>query len=108
LPFLSGIIWRHLPIFAHFHGMNLSLGSACPVCMEDDDLEHLLFRCVKYSKPGFHCIQQMGIDRHDYTMQFIYDAFKMMNFNHLYALDNFFEQSIYRIKKKFKRKINHI
>jgi hypothetical protein len=41
-------------------------------------------------------------------MQFIYDAFKMMNFNHLHALDNFFEQSIYRIKEKFKRKINHI
>jgi hypothetical protein len=49
LLFLTDVISGHVPTYAHLFRMNRSDGSACPVCLCEDNMEHWLFDCLKYS-----------------------------------------------------------
>jgi ribonuclease HI len=107
-PLLNNLITSHLPIYAHLHRMNIKEGPACPVCLCPDDIDHLLFSCLKYTNQRRQLLSTLMLSTHLQQKEQIFGYFRSLDLSKLAAVNSFLEQTIYSRNYKYKRKFNLI
>jgi hypothetical protein len=103
---INNLISHHLPTHSLLNRLKIKTGAACPVCMVEDSVAHLLFACIKYQRQRHILMDGLTkiLRRSPSQLSHLKTIFQKSDATALTLVDQFLDTTIYCQFKKRKPK----